>query len=251
MRRIVYTCAFLVALIAFEAEARVDTLRDTSDVHDCIIYSYEDCNPDVEGEDCRRYNGGAVVNMGIGAAGPSRTRRVLMSFPGWDGIVPDSSALQLFCHHEDDTLDRRLFVYPLTRSFCEGNESAYTIGDYPDEDSGATWLHSFLDIGDGDSVLWTSSGGDYITAVACTALFSSPQTYRTFDHFNRILTYWDTSGSNHGLIVINENAFPANSAGKAVRSSEGPVEDVPLLVLYYPDTMSSGRRRRMLCRPAE
>ena len=97
--------------------------------------------------------------------------------------------------------------------------------------------------------MWNSPGGDYTTAVACTTVFSVPETYQTFNHFNRILNYWDTSGTSHGLALINENAFPANTAAKVVKSSEGPPEYVPLLVLYYPDTLQTTRRRRLICSP--
>ncbi len=246
--RTVFALALLLAcLFVGDAAARVDTLSDTSEVRDCVVYSYENCNSDIEGEDCRRYNGGDVINMGLGSSGPSKSRRVLMQFPGWDGVMPDSSVVRVFCVSEDDSLDRRFFLYPLTSGFCEGSEAAYTIGDYPEPDSGATWLHAWLDVGDGDSVMWNSPGGDYTTAVACTAVFRISQTYQTFRHFNRILNYWDTSATAHGIVLINENAFPANSAAKTVRSSESPPEHVPLLVLYYPDTLKVTRRRRLIC----
>ena len=249
MRTVIVTALLFACLSAGDAAARVDTLSDTCEVRDCVVYSYENCNSDIEGEDCRRYNGGGVINMGIGSSGPSRSRRVLMQFPGWDGVVPDSSAMRIFCIYEDDPLDRRIFLYPVTSGFFEGTETAYTLGDYPEPDSGATWLHSWLDVADGDSTLWISPGGDYTAAVACTALFTNVQAYQTFSHFNRILNYWDTSASTHGIVLINEDAFPANTAAKVVKSSESPPEYAPLLLLYYPDTVSASRRRRLIIAP--
>lgn len=249
MRTVIVIALVLAFLIVGDVTARVDTLSDTSEVRDCVVYSYENCNSDVEGEDCRRYNGGGVTNMGVGSSGPSRSRRVLMQFPGWNGVMPDSSDVKVFCINENDSLDRRVFLYPLTSRFFEGSEAAYTVGDYPETDSGATWLHSWLDVGDGDSALWSSPGGDYTTAVACTAVFATLQIYQTFSHFNRILNYWDTSGSSHGIVLINENAFPANMAAKVIKSSESSPEYAPLLVLYYPDTLMVTRRRRLIIAP--
>jgi len=222
----------------------VDTLQDTSEVNDAIIYNYENCTSEVQGEDCRRYNGGKVVNLGIGSIGISTSRRALFSFPGWDGSVPDSAFLDVYCSAENDATDRKFFVYPLTSAFIEGTEATYGVGDYPDPDSGATWNHSWLDVGDSDSLNWNSAGSDYTTAVACTTTITQTGQYFRFNGFERIVNYWDTSGNDYGIVLINENAFPVNTAAKTIKSSEAGSTLAPLLILYNPSESARQYRRR-------
>jgi len=233
---------FLVSLVS----ARVDTLKGTSDIEDCVIYSWADCNSEITGEDCRRYNAGAITNLQVGNSDVSRERRALIIIPGWDGTMPDSSKLQLYCKGETDANDRRIFLYPVTTQFFEGTELSYNLGDYPDPDSGATWNHAWLDVGDGDSSNWSSPGGDYTTAVACTAFVTGTNQYFTFDHFNRILSYWDSSGNRDGVILINENAFPANTSMKTFGTTEGNNTEWPLVILYYSDRVNRSRRLRIM-----
>ena len=230
------------------AENRVDTLQDTSEVQDAVIYSWEECNGEVSGENCRRYNGGKVVNIGVGKSAGIKENRVLFRLPGWNDTLPDSSIFKVYCYTELDTVDRRLFLYPLTRPFFEGSENAYALGDYPDPDSGATWLHAYLDDGDTDSVLWTEAGGDYVTSVACTTTITGTGQYFAFTGFDRILNYWDTSGACGGFILINENASPSSSSLKVIKSSESGSGYAPLALLYYSDRspLRRGRVARLL-----
>ncbi len=223
-----------------------DTLRDTSDIDDAFIYSWEGCNPEVYGEDCRRYNAGGVINATVGKTAGIKWSRLLCALPGWDGEVPDSAVFKVYCKYETDALDRRIMAYPLTRAFVEGTEFDYVIGNYPNPDSGATWLHAYLDDGDGDSLLWSTAGGDYTTAIACTTTITGTGQYFSFDHFRRLLNYFDTSGNNHGFILINEDAAPSSSSGKVLRASEGEASTQPLLILYEYEASGTPKRRGRL-----
>ena len=228
--------------------AVVDTLKSSSEIEDVLIYNYEDCLSETQGEDCRRFNAGGTTNLSVGTTNLDK-KRVFFQFPGWNDTLPDSSKLMLYCKGESDTLDRTLFCYPVTRQWYEGTEVAFNVGDYPDPDSGVTWNHAYLDDGDADSVNWTSPGGDYVTDVACTLVVTNTGQYFSVDNFNRILNYWDTSGTNYGCIIINQDVFPTKTSMKTFESSEGAGNQLPLLVLYYPTTDShSHRRRRILMR---
>lgn len=235
--------AMVATVLACDGRSAVDTLRDTTEIEDCSIYAFSNCNPEVFGEECRRYNSGGTTSLTCGNTRTDNLRRILLAVPGYDGNPPDSAELLLYCHSESDTLDRRLFVYPLTRLFCEGSEAAFGIGDYPNPDSGATWNHAWLDDGDHDSLVWFNPGGDYTTAVACTAIVSGTGGYYGFSHFERLLAYWDSSGHNYGAVVVNENAEPAGTSNKTFWSSESATNQ-PLILLYYPDSSMSIRRRR-------
>lgn len=229
--------------------AAVDTLKGTSDIEDCIIYSWPDCNGEIADEDCRRYNAGSITNLQVGSSGTNRDRRALLRLPGWDETMPDSSKLLLYCKGEADDADRKIFLYPVATQFFEGTELSYNLGDYPDPDSGATWNHAWLDVGDADSSNWSSLGGDYTTAIACTTTITGIDQYFTFDNFNRILNYWDTSGNAYGFILINENAFPANTSMKTFGTTEGDSSKWPLVILYYSDAVTVWRRCRMIKHP--
>ncbi len=226
------------------SRAGVDTLKGTEEIEDGIIYSWADCNAEWGGEDCRRYNSGAITNLQVGINGAAKERRALVKLPGWDRVVPDSSTLLLYYKGGADTMERTIFLYPVTTQFFEGSEFDNNLGNYPDEDSGVTWYHAYLDEGDGDSVNWTNPGGDYITAVACTVTVSDTHYYEIGD-FNRILNYWDTSGNDYGFILINENAFPANSSIKTFGTTEGDTVRDPIVLLFYPSEMT-GRRRQIV-----
>lgn len=240
-------CSIILGFTALAciAPAAVDTLKGTLDVEDCIIYSWADCNSEIYDEDCRRYNAGSITNLQVGISGPGWERRALLKLPGWDEKMPDSSKLLLYLKGEADATDRRIFLYPVTTPFFEGSELSWNLGDYPDPDSGATWYHAWLDVGDGDSSNWSSSGGDYTTAVACTLWANDTGVYLSFDGFNSILNYWDTSGNAYGFILINENAFPANTSMKNFGTTEGDISKVPMVILYYPGEAIS-RRLRMI-----
>jgi hypothetical protein len=241
MRR--YVVLAVLFLGGTAAWCSVDTLKDTSDIYDTYIYSWVSCNQEIFNENCLRFNAGAVVNATVGKIAGLNETRMLLSLPGWDGVVPDSAVLRVYCSYEKDALVRRIMAYPLTRAFSEGSENDYNTGTYPDPDSGATWLHAYLDDGDDDSVLWTNPGGDYTTAIACTTTIAGTGEYFSFDHFRRLLNYFDTSGSNYGFILVNENAMPSVSSGKVLRSSEGPGSTVPLLILHEYEPSSLPMRR--------
>ena len=232
-------------LIPMTISADVDTLKGTSDIEDCTIYSYEDCDSETSGEDCRCYNSGGMIQLRIGNSF-SESHRVLARVPGWDETIPDSSKFMIYCIYESDAVDRKIFLYPITTHFYEGTESEALIGNYPDPDSGATWNHAYLDIGDGDSLNWSTTGGDYTTAVACTAIVTGIDQYFVFNNFNRILNYWDTSGNDYGFILINQNAFPANTTLKTFRATEGSNSQYPLLLLYTGETAQNNHRRRRI-----
>ena len=238
--------AFLMCASGFSAVV-VDTLKGTSDVQDCAIYSYADCDAEASGENCQRYNGGNVYNLGTGYTATDERRRTLIMLPGWDGTVPDSSEFKVYCKLERDTQDRTMLLYPVTTRWYEGEEVQNGVGDYPDPDSGATWLHAYLDVGDGDSVNWTSGGGDYITDIACSTIVTDTGQYFTFRNFNRILNYWDTSGSNYGFILMMANEFPVNYSDKVIRSTKYADNTTPIAIIYNtgPDAQPS-RRRRMI-----
>ena len=223
-----------------------DTLKDTSDIDDAFIYSWEGCNPDVFDEDCRRYNAGRVVNSTVGKTAGIKESRMVCALPGWDGEVPDSAVFKVYCTYETDALDRRIMAYPLTRAFIEGTELDWNLGNYPNPDSGTTWLHAYLDDGDSDSVLWTSAGGDYTTAIACTTTVTGTGAYSSFDHFRRLLNYFDTSGNDYGFILVNENVIPSFTSGKVLRASEGADSTLPLLILYEYEASSLQKRRGRL-----
>ncbi|MFH1688573.1 MAG: hypothetical protein ABIE70_13770 [bacterium] len=234
-------------LVATTVYSAVDTLRDTSQVQDAVIYSWESCNPEVYGEDCRRYNGGGLINMGVGKSGGIAEIRALFALPGWNDTVPDSAELLVYCHVESDTVDRELYLYPVTTQFYEGTESAFWLGNYPDPDSGVTWHHAWLDDGDHDSLNWTTAGGDYTTGVACTTLITGTGAYFSFGHFERILNYWDTSGNDFGFIIINANAVPSSTSKKVIKSSEAGSGYAPLVIMYQSEPAGPrGRRRLML-----
>ena len=227
-------------MVGTTVSARVDTLKDTSDVEDCLIYSYSNCDPEETDEDCRRFNAGRVINMGIGNGGCCDEQRVVFKLPGWNDTIPDSSELKIYCHLQSGILSRQLIAYPLTRETFEGSENKHILGDYPDPDSGATWLHAYLDVG--DSVSWTSAGGDYTTAVACSVNITGTGQYFTMRNFNRILTYWDTSGTHYGFMLVNSNNPPVNLSKKVIKSSEGGVGYYPLVLLYTADSTQAMRR---------
>lgn len=238
--------AFAILVPACAVVAAVDTLKGTWDIEDCIIYSWENCNSEITGEDCRRYNAGSITNLQVGISGTNRERRALFILPGWNGTMPDSSKLLLYHKGGADTVARKIFLYPVTTQFFEGTELAYNLGDYPDPDSGATWNHAWLDVGDGDSSNWSSSGGDYTTGVSCTLLVNDTGTYLTFDDFNRILNYWDTSGNDYGFILINENVFPSKTSLKTFGTTEGDSSKAPVVILYYRDEAAVMRRCRVV-----
>lgn len=242
MKRTILTIICLLITAGLPASAAVDTLKGPSQIEDCVIYSYENCNPEILGENCRRYNAGGIINLGIGTTGPMRERRALFRLPAWDGTIPDSARFDLFCYVESDTIDRKLLLYPLATPFFEGCERAYNLGGYPQDDSGATWLHAYLDVGEPDSLVWTSPGADFTTAVACTTVVDGPGRYCSFRHFNRILQYWDSTGKNFGFIVVNENAEPSSKTNKVVKSSEAALDIAPRLILYLPHGSVSQRR---------
>lgn len=246
MRRLILFLALFLSAIPLVSLAAVDTLKGASDVGDCVIYSWEACNSEVSGEDCRRYNGGGITTMGAGKSDISKEKRSLLFLPGWNDTLPDSSRFGIYCKLETDAADRKIFLYPLTTQTFVGTENSYNIGDYPDPDSGATWNHAYLDVGDGDSVNWSSSGGDYTTDVACTTLVTGTSQYFFFESFNRILNYWDTSGTNYGFVLENENVFPAQTSLKTFRTTDGPDSTMPLAVLYYPDSSQTNLRRRRI-----
>ncbi|MFQ5500333.1 MAG: hypothetical protein ACE5FH_11750 [Candidatus Zixiibacteriota bacterium] len=228
------------------APAAVDTLRDTSDIGDTHIYNYADCFSEQQGENCRRYNAGSIANLRIGNSSVSKPHRALFTIPGWNDTIPDSSEFLIYCFAESDAADRKIFLYPVTTAFFVGTELASGVGDYPDPDSGVTWNHAWLDVGDSDSLLWSNAGGDYTTAIACTTTISGTGQYFSFKSFNRILTYWDTSGSNYGFILINEDAFPANNSEKAIKATETGTGNSPLVLLYTAGEETSLRRRRTM-----
>jgi len=241
-------CLCLVGLLLSNQVARgaADTLRDTSDIDDTFIYSWEACNPEIYGENCRRFNAGKVVSAYVGKTVGVREYRMLLDLPGWDGDVPDSAVFKVYCAYESDVQDRRIMAYPLTQAFIEGTENDYSIGNYPNPDSGATWLHAYLDDGDHDSVSWTTAGGDYTTAIACTTTITGTGQYHSFDHFRRLLNYFDTSGNDYGFILVNENASPSFTSGKVLRSSEGVDSTRPLLIQYDYETSGMPTRRGRL-----
>ena len=181
-------CLILLLLANSATCAGVDTLRSVAAVDDATMYNYLDCTSEVSGENCRRYNTGAVPELRVGTQDID-DHRIVMRFPGWDRTMPDSAMLELTCTMSDDNEPRRIFVYPLTRRFFEGTESG--AGAYPEPDSGVTWNHAWLDVGDLDSLPWTTPGGDYSTTVACTAIVSSPGVYRV-RAFHRILSWWNS-----------------------------------------------------------
>jgi len=228
------------------AAAGADTLKSQVEIIDGTIYSWKNCNSEVYGENCQRYNAGGVRNLGVGRVGDDE-RRSIFGVPGWDGVMPDSSHLLLYCKAENDSNNRRVFIYPLTAGFIEGSELAWGWGDYPDPDSGVTWLHAWLDTGDRDSCGWSMPGGDFTSAVACTVLVSDTGRYVRTRSFNRVLSFWDSSGQDYGFIAINQNAAPSDHSLKVFGSSEGDTLCRPMVVLFYPDTMQAGtgvRRRR-------
>ncbi len=238
----------LVLFTSAHVYATIDTLKSTTEVEDARIYNYADCLTEVSGEDCRRYNSGSTFRIAIGSSNIDR-RRGLFKFPGWNNVMPDSSKFMLYCVQESDTQNRTFFCYPLTRQWYEGSEDAYGVGDYPNPDSGVTWNHAFLDVGDSDSLSWITPGGDYLTSIVCTLVVSDTGQYSVMNNFNRILNYWDTSGVNYGCILINEDAFPSKTSLKTFVSSEGSSNHVPMLVLYYPSSDALAiRRRKVLVR---
>jgi len=239
------TMLLMLLLMPVSLLAAVDTLKGSFDIEDCTIYSYADCNSETSGEDCRRYNSGGIIQLRIGS-NFADSHRALVMVPGWDQSIPDSSKFMIYCIYESDFTDRKFFLYPITTRFYEGAESSSLIGSYPDPDSGATWNHAWLDIGDGDSLNWSTAGGDYTIAVACTATVTGIDQYFAFNNFNRILNYWDTSGNNYGVIIINEDAFPANNTIKVFRASEGSDSQYPLLLLYEGETIQNNYRRRKI-----
>ncbi|MEA2030705.1 MAG: hypothetical protein U9N55_03805 [candidate division Zixibacteria bacterium] len=246
MKTLLLTTFVCFALTTDVAQSGVDTLKGTADIEDCHIYGYSNCNSEQTGEECRRFNSGGLTFFRIGNVS-TKPHRALIKIPGWDGIIPDSSKFLIYCAYENDGNDRKIFLYPLTKQIFEGTEVAALVGDYPDPDSGATWNHAWLDAGDSDSLSWTTSGGDYITDVACTTTVSDTGQYFAFEQFNRILNYWDTSGNDYGFILINENAFPVNTARKTFRSTESSTGLSPMVLLYTTDTTesTSGRRRKI------
>ena len=239
---------FVVFASAGKVSARVDTLKDTTDVEDCLIYSYENCDAEETGENCRRFNGGGVDNIGVGNYGSTAEKRVLFKLPGWNDTIPDSSELKVYCYVQGTILSRYLIAYPLTREFFEGNENLHDLGYYPDPDSGATWLHAYLDVGDADSVNWSDPGGDYTTAVACSVNITGTGQYFTMKNFNRILNYWDTSGSNYGFILVNANNDPPFNSQKIIKSSESGPDYYPLVLLYTADSSAQTVRRSQVIR---
>ncbi len=239
--------ALLVCASGFSAVV-VDTLKGTSDVQDCTIYNYTGCDGERPGENCQRYNAGNIYNLGTGGIGGfNKKRRTLIMLPGWDGTVPDSSEFKVWCKLEASTTDFTMLLYPVTTQWYEGEEVTAGIGDFPDPDSGATWLHAYLDVGDGDSVNWTSSGGDYLTDIACSTTITDTGQYFTFSNFNRILNYWDTSGSNYGFILMM-TGLPANTNDKVIRSTKYADTTTPIAILYSTgsDAQPSRRRRRII-----
>lgn len=242
MKSLIILTVFSVVL-STAACASVDTLRGTAAIEDATIYGYPDCNPDVLGEDCRSYNTGGCLNLKIGSESVN-DHRAVMRFIGWNGVLPDSSALELYCESESDSEDRHLFAYPLTRRFYEGSECFLGIGDRP-IDSGVTWNHVWLDTSIPDSLRWSSPGGDVVTAVACTMLVTSSGSYYRFPHFNRILAYWDSTGGDCAIMLVNQNAFPANASAKTFTSTEGAPEHAPRLILYYGGDIVINSRRRI------
>ena len=224
-------CFLLIPTLAW---ADIDTLKDTSEVYDCRIYSWENCVGELGDEDCRRYNSGGLVYISVGNLGASQETRALFMLPGWNDILPDSSEFQVYCYLEESTTDYTVVMYPVTTQWYEGEEAAYGMGDYPNPDSGATWYHAYLDVGDADSVSWNLSGGDFASGVACSTTITGTGSYFSFKNFNRILNYWDTSGTNYGFLLINYSAF--FNSGKLFRSSEYTTDPYqPLAILFYPD----------------
>lgn len=246
MKHLLCVILLVISVSPFPVLAAVDTLYDSTNIEDCIIYDHENCVTEISGENCMRYNGGNVINMGVGNIGATQGKRVLMQIPGWDGTVPDSARLEIYCYVESDATDRKLFAYPLTTLFYEGTEVSYNKGDYPDPDSGATWNHAWLDVGDDDSLNWTTAGGDYTTSVACTTTITGTGQYFGFGGFERILNYWDSTGNNYGIVLINENAFPANTSSKVIKSSESGSGYHPLLLLFTADSLAVVRRRGVI-----
>lgn len=245
MRSILQKIGLVVVIgivLSAAVSARVDTLKDTSDFEDCVMYSQVSCNPEETGENCQRYNGGGTQNMGIGNSACCDEQRVLFWLPGWNDTIPDSSEMRVYCYVEVGSHSRWLIAYPLTRESFEGDENGYGIGYYPEPDSGATWLHAYLDVGDGDSLNWTNPGGDYTTAVACSVLITGTGQYFTMKNFNRILNYWDTSGANYGFIMVNANDSPINLGKKVIKSSESGPGLYPLVLLYTADSTQAMRR---------
>ena len=226
--------------------ARVDTLRDTSEVYDAIIYGWRDCNSEITGENCLRYNGGAVAHMGVGKTAEDRESRVVFRLEGYGDSLPDSSEFLVYCHVEADTADRRVFLYPLLRQFFEGSENNYNLGDYPQPDSGVTWEHAYLDDGDRDSVCWSNPGGDYDSAYVCTTRVTGEGQWFVFKGFNRILNYWDSTGEAYGFILVNENAEPETTSRKTIKSSETGTMYAPMLLMYFADPPAFTSRRRRL-----
>ena len=223
----------------------VDTLRGETEIEDATLYGYEDCDYERSGEDCRRYNAGSTLVLRAGND-DLKGHVAVMRFPTLAGDPPDSAALMLYCTLEKDTLDRRLFAFPLIRDFVEGTESRFEAGAYPTSDSGVTWYHAYLDINDLDSLNWTTPGGDYTTAVACTATVTDSDAWCRFANFERLLQFWDTSGYTPGICIVNEKTFPVNSSLKVMASTENGSEIRPMLLRYYPHIVEYFRRRRLL-----
>ncbi len=171
-------------------------------------------------------------------------RRAVIALIDFDGDLPDSARLELYCFREGDAADRRVFAYPLTAPFVEGTEFDYGYGNYPDPDSGVTWYHSYIDVGDADSSLWGEAGGDFTTAIACTAIVSDTDCWVGFDHFERMLAWWDSTGMPYGCILVNENVFPTNTTQKSFYASESSGGLGPRVVLYYRDAGATDWRRR-------
>jgi len=233
----------LVVSCPASSEARVDTIKGAANVEDALIYGYPTCDPEAYLEDCRRYNAGGVGRLSVGEDGIDECRG-LISLPGWDGLMPDSSTLLLYCCEEADAADRRVFLYPLSRSFIVGTENVNDVGAYPVSDSGVTWNHAWLDIGDADSLLWDNPGGDFQLAPACTTVVTSSGAVCAFRGFNRVLQYWDTTAGPNAVILIGAQEFPVNTSRKTFVSTEGVAAYRPALLLYHTDSTVAGSRRR-------
>jgi hypothetical protein len=220
-----------------------DTLKGTADIQDAQIYNWESCNPEVYGENCLRYNSGGIITFSIGNWSKTQGYRTLMWFPGWNDTLPDSAKLLLYCKYQSDNEGRNIFIYPVTKITFEGTEADYGIGNYPDPDSGVTWNHAWLDIGVPCSLSWTNPGGDYTVAIADTISITGTDQYFQSINFKHILTYWDTSGQNYGVILINQDALPSETSAKVFGSSENISSQQPLLILWYHNPQNNRRRK--------
>jgi hypothetical protein len=127
-----------------------------------------------------------------------------------------------------------LTLYRLTSPWGEGTSDAGDPGGsgVAATPGDATWLHTFS-----PTTLWTAAGGDYLATPSAAAVVTGlgAYTWTSAQLAADVQDMLDDPGSNHGWILIGEEATTVNNSKRFDTHEHVDANRRPRLVLEYDD----------------